>query len=280
MIRSIFNADSAITTITKSQVLPKFWSDFVKVQHIQAVAIVPIRFKKRTVGVFMLCLQREHDFSDLYSFSLAEFEEGITNALEKLDDYAHRLNMELQLKQLHQAVESSATSVLVSDEQGFLKYVNPYFSELTGFGTIDVLGVSYLEFVPQDFDPLVLKAMRRQLAEGRQWRGESRVLTREGRSIWVYQQISPISDNQGNVIRFVCTLVDHTELHEAHETIEKLAYFDELTGLPNRRMFSDRLQHEIDRSLRDRQKFSVCYLDLDGFKNVNDTLGHDAGDQL
>ena len=247
---------------------------WVGIQHGERVIPVAYSGEFRGGAPHLHCGESQH------SFSLAEFEEDISNALENLDEYAHRLNMELQLKQLHQAVESSATSVVVSDENGFLQYVNPYFSELTGFDAVDVLGVSYQKFIPHDFNPESLKTMRQQLAKGRQWRGESRVLTREGKSIWVYQQISPISDNQGRTIRFVCTLVDYTELHEAHETIEKMAYFDELTGLPNRRMFSDRLQHEIDRSLRDRQKFSVCYLDLDGFKNVNDTLGHDAGDQL
>lgn len=280
VVRSIINNSFSVLNVSHDQILPAFWQNLIERLRLQAVAVVPIRFKTKIVGVFALCSTRKGDFSDLYSFCLSEFEEDISTALEKLDDYAQRLDMELQLKQLHQAVESSATAVVVSDEHGFIQYVNPYFSELTGFDTYEVLGINYAEFIPADFDGDVVDDMRSHLTSGRQWRGEARVKTQQGGSIWVYQQVSSIADNHGLVTHYVCTLVDHTELHTAHETIEKMAYYDELTGLPNRRLFNDRLQQEINSSVRARMDFAVYFLDLDGFKNVNDTLGHEAGDKL
>lgn len=280
VVRSILDNSFSVLNVSKDLILPEFWQNLISRLRLQAVAVVPIRFKQKIVGVFALCSSRQDDFSDLYSFSLSEFEEDISGALEKLDDFARRLDMELQLKQLHLAVESSATAVLVSDERGFIQYVNPHFSELTGYDTYEVLGISFTEFIPPDFDRAVVQDMRAQLAAGQQWHGESRIMTRQGESIWIYQQVSPITDNRNVVTHYVCTLVDHTELHEAHETIEKMAYYDELTGLPNRRLFNDRLQQEIHRASRDKLCFAVCFLDLDGFKNVNDTLGHEAGDQL
>ncbi|RLT92543.1 MAG: diguanylate cyclase [Ketobacter sp.] len=280
VVRAIFSNQAAVLTLSPDQVLPAYWSTLIRQEQLRAVAVIPIRFKQKSVGVLVLCSQWEDDFSDLYSFTLAELEEDVSTALDRLDEYAHRLDMELQLKQLHQAVESSATSVVVTDTQGFIQYANPFFSELTGYDVIDVLGLSYLSFIPNDFNASIVNDMQQSLAEGRQWRGEVRILASDGSSMWVYQQVSPVSDNQGVATRYVCTLVDHTELHEAHATIEMLAYYDELTGLPNRRLFLDRLQQEINGATRDNRHFAVCFLDLDGFKDVNDSLGHEAGDEL
>ena len=280
VVRSILRNESSVLKLTAENLLPEFWDSLIRQERLKAIAVIPIRFKRKTVGVFVLCSQWDEDFSDLYSFALAELEEDISAALEQLDAYAQQLDMELQLKQLHQAVESSATSVVVTDSQGFIHYSNPFFSELTGFDVIDVLGLSYEKFIPDNFNKAVVDEMRQCLRGGKQWRGEVQILTSGGDSIWVYQQVSPVSDKHGVVSRYVCTLVDHTELHEAHETIEMLAYYDELTGLPNRRLFQDRLQQEINGAMRDKKRFAVCFLDLDGFKTVNDTLGHEAGDQL
>lgn len=126
VVRSILDNAFSVLKVTRNQILPQFWQELIARLKLQAVAVVPIRFKRKIVGVFALCSVNADDFSDLYSFSLSEFEEDISLALEKLDDFAQRLDMELQLKQLHQAVESSATAVIVTDERGFIQYVNPY----------------------------------------------------------------------------------------------------------------------------------------------------------
>ena len=109
--------------------------------------------------------------------------------------------------------------------------------------------------------------MRKILLAGQEWRGEWQNRTRDGKLIWTYQHVSPIRDETGRITHFVSTAIDHTDLHFARETIERLAYYDELTGLPNRRLFYDRLQHAIDSALRDDVAFCVCFLDLDGIQD-------------
>lgn len=256
------------------------WFNDLRPLGVEALAVVPLHFKHKVVGILVLCSSDPDDFAELYSFSLEELSDDISHALENLDEYTRRIDLELQLRQLHQAVESSATAVIITDDKGYIQYVNPHFTELTGFESEDVLGTNALKLqdasIPQPAVHDVVAALR----ANNEWRGEVLVKTRGEKVVWTYQHIAPIRDKHGGITHFVSTAIDHTELHFAQETIEQLAYYDELTGLPNRRLFYDRIQHSIDIASRDGNQFSVFYLDLDGFKHINDSLGHAAGDVL
>ena len=256
------------------------WFNDLSPLGVAALAVVPLHFKHKVVGMLVLCSEHVDDFNDLYSFSLEELSNDISHALENLDEYTRRIDLELQLRQLHQAVESSATAVIISDDKGYIQYVNPHFTELTGFDSEDVLGTNALALRDRSVDVPKSEDVLAALRSNSEWRGEILMCTKSEKVVWTYQHIAPIRDKQGNITHFVSTAIDHTELHFAQETIEQLAYYDELTGLPNRRLFYDRIQHSIDAAARDGSQFSVFYLDLDGFKNINYSLGHAAGDIL
>jgi len=259
--------------------LPAWFRD-LQVLGVEALALVPLHFKSKVVGVLVLGSADVDDFDDIYAHTLDELSDDISHALGHLDDYARRIDLELQLRQLHQAVESSATAVIISDNNGYIQYVNPHFTELTGFESEDVLGTSALLLRDKSVKVPRIEDVLEALGSVGEWRGEILLRTQTAKVVWTYQHIAPIRDKQGNVTHFVSTAIDHTELHFAQETIEQLAYYDELTGLPNRRLFYDRIQHSIDSAARDGHQFAVFYLDLDGFKNINDSLGHAAGDVL
>src|SRR6185369_15122955 len=92
--------------------------------------------------------------------------------------------------------------------------------------------------------------------------------------------ISPLHNDKGEITHFIANLEDINDRKNAETTINKLAYYDPLTGLPNRRLLQDRLQIALKRSYRSGGSVALLYLDLDRFKNVNDSLGHHAGDLL
>jgi len=102
----------------------------------------------------------------------------------------------------------------------------------------------------------------------------------DGTVIWVRNTARAVHDADGRVLYHEGSLEDITERKRAEETIKHLAYHDDLTGLPNRRLFNDRLTLALAHAQRSQQKLAVMLLDLDHFKEVNDTLGHSVGDQL
>ena len=274
-----YNRFCVINDVASQKETPA-WFEGLRQLGVRSLAVVPLHFKQKVVGILALYSPDEDDFSELFAFSLEELSDDISNALEHLDEYTRRIDLELQLRQLHQAVESSATAVIITDDKAYIQYVNPYFTELTGYEAEEVLGTSSPDLWVRDVPQPSGRDIFRTLLEHNEWRGELLVRTRDGNLKWSYQHIATIRDKHNRITHFVSTAIDNTELHFAQETIEKLAYYDELTGLPNRRLFYDRVQHAIHGAERDGSQFSVFYLDLDGFKNINDSLGHAAGDLL
>ena len=107
-----------------------------------------------------------------------------------------------------------------------------------------------------------------------------RLLHRDGRYRWFYDFTQPVYDAGGELIRVHGYLFDQSRLRDAEEHVEQLAYYDVLTGLPNRALFNDRITHAITEAARRQETLALMFLDLDHFKNINDTLGHRIGDQV
>jgi diguanylate cyclase (GGDEF)-like protein len=136
----------------------------------------------------------------------------------------------------------------------------------------------FIELVHSDDRNGVEQALQAALS-GKSYRCEYRICL-ENRIVWLLAQGEPDRDDQGTLTGVVGTIQDITERKEAEERIFRLAYFDGLTGLPNRQSFLELLSREIGRAQRKDERLAVLFVDLDGFKNVNDTLGHHAGDLI
>jgi diguanylate cyclase (GGDEF)-like protein/PAS domain S-box-containing protein len=185
-----------------------------------------------------------------------------------------------ELQRLSLAVRHAASGIMITDAQGRIEYVNPRFTELTGFELDEVRGQTPRFLKSGETPVAVYDAMWRSLRSGQSWRGELVNRRRNGSLFWCSQTLASVLDGDGRATECVAVMEDVTERKEAEATIHRLAYYDALTDLPNRRMFMERAVQDVRHAREQGLALAACYLDLDGFKNVNDTLGHQVGDVL
>jgi diguanylate cyclase (GGDEF)-like protein/PAS domain S-box-containing protein len=195
-------------------------------------------------------------------------------------DITQRKEAETQLRTLSQAVEQSPASVIVTGPDGTIQYVNGKFVEVTGYRPEEVIGQrpSILKsgLMPRD----VYARLWNAITAGRQWSGEMINRRKGGELYWDEVSISPIKAADGTITHFVAVQEDITLRKQFEERLIRQANYDDVTGLPNRVLAQDRLSQAIVRARRQHEKAGMLFIDLDKFKNVNDTFGHQAGDRL
>ena len=170
--------------------------------------------------------------------------------------------------------------IIISDPNGKIVDVNQAFSEITGYQRDEVIGhnPSLLNAGQQSTE--FYQAMWHELSETGQWHGELLNRRKSGECYTELLDISAVHDQNNAVCHYVGIFSDISQQKEHEQHLEKLAHFDSLTGLPNRTLLHDRLYMSIALAARSKTQLAVCMLDLDGFKAVNDTYGHAAGDCL
>jgi len=169
---------------------------------------------------------------------------------------------------------------MITDPAGRIIDVNPAFSELTGYAREEVLGRMPNLLKSGYQDATFYRTMWQQLMETGRWRGELWNRRKDGAVFAEQLTITAVRDGEGRLAQYVGVFSDITQIKRNEDHLTHLAHFDALTGLPNRLLFADRLHQAIALSQRNGESLAVCYLDLDGFKPVNDRFGHAAGDQL
>lgn len=185
-----------------------------------------------------------------------------------------------KLRKLTHGIENSASAVMITNIDGTIEYVNRKFCQLTGYSVEEAIG-SNPRILKSDSTPHeVFENLWRTILSGSEWRGELLNRRKNGELYWSIASISPLRDESGQITHFIANVEDINDRKNAEATIEHLAYYDPLTDLPNRRMLQDRLELALRRSRRQGNAMALLYLDLDGFKHVNDNLGHPAGDRL
>lgn len=194
-------------------------------------------------------------------------------------DITDRKHIESSLQKLSSAITHSGSSVMITDVIGTIEYVNPKYTETTGYNLEDIQGNQPELLSRKWISPDRYEALWQSILSGKHWRGELQSRRKDGTTFWSLVSISPIHNEYGELTHFVIVCEDVTELKDAHARMERLALYDELTGLPNRRFFFRELAALFE---QDTQEFPsvVMLLDLDYFKTVNDTQGHSVGDQL
>ncbi|MBA3058630.1 MAG: diguanylate cyclase [Gammaproteobacteria bacterium] len=183
-------------------------------------------------------------------------------------------------------VDSAQDIVIVTEAQPFnepgprIIYVNAAFTQLTGFTPQEVIGKTPRILQREDADPVVLKRISAGLALGQPVREIIYNYAKEGRGYWLDMHIFPLKNTQGEVAYFAAIERDVTVQKNLEHELRHFAFHDALTHLPNRRLLLERLKHSLVLAKRSANHIAVLFIDLDKFKHLNDTHGHDAGDLL
>jgi diguanylate cyclase (GGDEF)-like protein/PAS domain S-box-containing protein len=188
-----------------------------------------------------------------------------------------RVNEELQLALL--VYQNSSEAMMVTDKDGTILTINAAFTRLTGCSQEDAIGKNPQTFGNETEHTFYYHVWQHLDTQGH-WEGEIVDKRKSGETYTKWLTVNTIFNEDGSVHRRVVLFYDITEKKKTEELIWQQANFDPLTGLPNRRMFHDRLAQDMKKAHRDENNLALLFLDLDRFKEVNDTLGHSMGDQL
>lgn len=205
---------------------------------------------------------------------------GKTIMLDIYRDITERLEAELQRRKLSTAVEQSPSSAVIMDTEGKIEYVNPKFTETIGYALHELLGQNWFTLKTERLTKAQFNDIWKNLNSGTPWRGEFHSKKKDGSSFWEYTAISPIRHYDGSISHFLAVSEDISVRKEYEEKLLRQANYDGLTNLPNRILMLDRLKQAIIRIKREKIKSAILFIDLDHFKDINDTLGHEMGDKL
>lgn len=195
-------------------------------------------------------------------------------------DITERKLSEDRLRLTSKVFENTLEGIAIADRDGILLEVNDAFLNITGYSRQELVGRGLGLLQSDRHDESFYDSMWETVRQRGHWRGE--LWHRRNEKEWqvMLLTLSAITDEAGQVVNYIGIASDITALKQHEKQLEHIAHYDALTGVPNRVLLADRLSQALARTRRDGSILAVCYLDLDGFKQVNDTLGHEAGDRV
>jgi diguanylate cyclase (GGDEF)-like protein/PAS domain S-box-containing protein len=195
-------------------------------------------------------------------------------------DISERRRTEEQLRLASQVLQASQEAVLIADRRLCITAVNPALLEMSGYREEELIGQRADLLRSNHHDPGFYQRILAGLHRVGRWRGQVWGGRKNGTLFPAWVSISTLRDEAGRVTHYVATASDITDRERARQRVQSLAYYDALTGLPNRTLFGDRLAQAIAGAHRYRNHLGLLILDLDRFKLINDALGHAIGDHL
>jgi diguanylate cyclase (GGDEF)-like protein/PAS domain S-box-containing protein len=200
---------------------------------------------------------------------------------ETLKEREHSLALSHQYQRLAtQVFQSTLEGIMVTNTRNVIESVNPAFTQITGYLAHEAIGKTPALISSGKHDAAFYKKMHEEISSKGHWQGEIWNRRRNGEIYPEWLTINAVRDDAGQVVNYVGVFSDITKRKAAEEQMLFLAHHDGLTSLPNRGLFVERLSHAIARAHRTQDKMALMFLDIDHFKQINDTLGHHVGDQL
>jgi diguanylate cyclase (GGDEF)-like protein/PAS domain S-box-containing protein len=226
--------------------------------------------QKNVVGVLSL----QHILSDI---EIAYFQK-LESVLIERDNALEQSKRNLVFAE--KIIESSLDSIMVTNGKSIILSVNAAFTRLTGYSEEEVIGKSSNILSSGKHDKNFYQKMWQSLLEENTWQGEIWNKKKSGDLYPEWLTIVQINENNTEEPLYAAIFSDITQRKLAEKRIHALAFYDELTGLPNRRLFNDRFEVALSTAHRNKQLVAVLFLDLDRFKQINDSLGHNIGDEI
>jgi two-component system CheB/CheR fusion protein len=226
-----------------------------------------------------LAIQEEHYELNIYPYSNRNTE-AITGAVLTLQDITSQCLAEQQVRLSASVFEAANEAIVITDANNHIISINPAFTRITGYEKEEVAGKNPNMLGSKRQPPQFYEKMWQSIKTTGKWQGEIWNQRKNGTTYPEWLSISTLKDEAGKVLRYIGIFTDITSTYKDRQTIIRQANYDSLTKLPNRNLFFDRMKQAIVNASRAQNLVGVMFIDLDGFKDINDTLGHSHGDLL
>jgi len=241
-------------------------------QGFRSSLFVPMCAQDQALGALVVAAPGPEAFDPLTVGWFEKLASQVAVSLLLVKEYEH-------LRIRGEAIATAEHAVFITDPDGRIEWVNEAYTRLTGYGASELIGTQP-KFVKSGKIRTAMQQARRRKRPGQFWRHELVEQRKDGRSFMVEQVFTPLRNDEGRITHFVAIHHDITVRKETEAKFFHLAHHDPLTDLPNRIMFFDRLKQALAQARRHNRAVGVVFLDLDRFKSVNDSCGHEIGDEL